>query len=692
MPSRRSVLRDIAIGSVSVLRPSVLASPFCEYWDVAGAAARSSGSTWSPTDFPELIANGWFQEDAVEGAVGVHMARGVRGFTAQQPLPKNRPLRAGRSGVQFEANSGQHLIFQNESNANIINRWCLLIFRVDARTGASEKATLLNFNVGSAAGQNVPLIEFWKSPPSVRVSFNGLVGDKVTSFAVVPKGDVISDGATWNVLFCYRRNGRLYASLNGGRHSVHPNSSIAIAGSRQGFGRIGDPSPTNPMWAFDVNMVGQSELSEAVVEKFVGWAMWRAGRSHDLPPSHLYRDAPPVVDSDDSPDRYFFDPAAWAAHKANTENKAAKYANRGRPPSAEGDTVIVFHDDFRERSVDRSLGGRKHSIWYAPGFNSSVGDDAHLRYPDESPDCYVHDDAAGTLSLVLQRRSGRWSSGAIYSVNNMGQGRTWQKGIFEIKVRFPKDQYVGGLWPAFWGYNLEHRMWCTGGRVEIDHFEYRGNPTYINGLSVHSHEANIVPGYDGRLVAPGKHSEVAGTNLTSPRNWPETLNLWDGEWHVFSTRIYDDYTYLVVDGLELARIPTCSELRQRIDMQVSLAYTASTGVADPAEKYRMEIDYVQVRQLRSQIEAVSPPFIARPTIAGEPQVGSTLIVDASLPATISDRDYFYYRDGYPIIGQWEPKYVVEPADVGHRIRCMVKAVGATNQPEAWTDETAPVSG
>ena len=612
-------------------------------------------------------------------------------------LPSSRFRNSGlRGSVAAESsslqNSGQHLNFPNERHANVINRWCLLIFRVDAETGRADKATLLNFNVGSGAGQSIPLVEFWKSPPRVRVCVNGLVGRNATSFEVIPQEEVIADGTTWNVLFCYRRNGRLYASLNGGPHAVHESPSITSAVNPQGFGRIGDASPTNPTWAFDVNMVGQSELSEGLVEKFIGWAMWRAGRSSQLPAAHPYRSARPTVDADDYPDRYLFDPAAWAIHKANTENREEKYANRGNPPPAEGDTVIVFHDDFRERSVDRSLGGRKHSIWYAPGFNASVGDSARLAPPDESPDCYVHDATAGTLSLVLQRDSGIWNSGAIYSVNNIGQGRTWQKGIFEIKVRFPKDQYVGGLWPTFWGYNLEHLFWCTGGRVEIDHFEYRASPTYINGLSIHSHEANIVPGYEGRLLAPGKHSKVAGTKLTSPKNWPETLNLWDGEWHVFSTRIYDDYTYLVIDGLELARIPTCSELRQRIDMQVSLAYTASDGVADPGTKYQMEIDYVQVRQLRGQVESFGPPFVARPTITGKLKVGETLTVSANLPPAIADRDYFYYRDGYPIVGEWQPTYLVSAADKGHRIRCMVKAVGATNEPESWTDETAAVAG
>lgn len=51
---------------------------------------------------------------------------------------------------------------------------------------------------------------------------------------------------------------------------------------------------------------------------------------------------------------------------------------------------------------------------------------------------------------------------------------------------------------------------------------------------------------------------------------------------------------------------------------------------------------------------------------------------------VSDFRYFRFADAYPLT--WGPSnpYEVTEAEAGKEIRCMVKAVGARDQPEAWS--------
>ena len=443
---------------------------------------------------------------------------------------------------------------------------------------------------------------------------------------------------------------------------------------------IGDTSPGTPTWAYDTIMIGQSELSEAIVDKLHGWAMWLAHRLNGVENSQ-YRIRPPVVDQEDYPNRYVHDPIAWAAWSEKVRDKEAKFVNRGQAAPPEKDVVTVFRDDFRRDSVYRHDSGPSTDyIWFGHGWNTSVGVSAQMMGPDQLPDLYIHDSVNKTLTLSLQYFEG-WRSAAIYTVNNTGQGRSWARGIFEIRCKFPTyAQVPGGLIPAFWGYCTEALFWRTAERIEIDFFEPHGkNDGYMNGGTVHVH-AGQFPGKFGNISEDVKRVKIWGGEMNLETIGTD-FHYWDGEFHTYTFRVDDDLSYMSIDGRELFRVPTCAELRQRIYLIANLSVRTPDGEPDRSVRHDMIIDYIEVRQDRRIVESFAPPFAARPVLAGNPKVGQALVVTPNL-AGVKDIGFDWYRGGYPIAGDFKDTYRLTKDDIGSSIRCLVRAVGARDQPEA----------
>lgn len=71
------------------------------------------------------------------------------------------------------------------------------------------------------------------------------------------------------------------------------------------------------------------------------------------------------------------------------------------------------------------------------------------------------------------------------------------------------------------------------------------------------------------------------------------------------------------------------------------------------------------------------------TLHGKVSVGEVITCEAHIDE-VTDLRYFWFADGYPLT--WGPNntYEVTTEDTGKTIRCMVKAVGAMNAPEAWS--------
>ena len=100
----------------------------------------------------------------------------------------------------------------------------------------------------------------------------------------------------------------------------------------------------------------------------------------------------------------------------------------------------------------------------------------------------------------------------------------------------------------------------------------------------------------------------------------------------------------------------------------------------PGKRYDFVADYIEVLQKTSDIEKVPAPFTARPTLT---ITGSIAKCVPNLKG-VTDIRYYWFADSYPLTYGASDTLTIPPEYARAQIRCMVKAVGALDQPEAWT--------
>ena len=249
--------------------------------------------------------------------------------------------------------AGRYWRSPNINDALRTVRNVLMVYRIDGQSGSNNEAILLAVNDIQTSGGKVPRLSFTK-PDTSFILWNGQAGDTATW--VVNSTGVVADGNTWNIVSTIRRDGRIYATLNGGDLVENPsNPDVPFTGATQfAIGRIGAVTADNPEWAYDLIAELQTELSDAILRKLEGWAAHRRGIQSRLPVGHPYRTKHPVIDADDFPDNYVHDRVAWAAFGVSAEDDPDRFANRGGTPPAEPSTIVVFRDDFRADTVVRS--------------------------------------------------------------------------------------------------------------------------------------------------------------------------------------------------------------------------------------------------------------------------------------------------------------------------------------------------
>ncbi|MGI6735693.1 MAG: hypothetical protein ACOX3C_05945 [Bacilli bacterium] len=85
---------------------------------------------WTIDLFSEWMMSAFFQEDVAEGGVAGHPTRGVLDLAPAQEDAALQPARKdARSGVEFAADSGAHLVMPGHRDARWSYRWCVLAFR-----------------------------------------------------------------------------------------------------------------------------------------------------------------------------------------------------------------------------------------------------------------------------------------------------------------------------------------------------------------------------------------------------------------------------------------------------------------------------------------------------------------------------------------------------------------------------------
>jgi hypothetical protein len=674
--------------------PAPVAAPAAAAAPATAAPATAAPATVAPATAPAPAAAPPATPPAVVAAAGSEPTLGARG-----------------TGIVFPANGAKHLTFPGNNDGVLLYRWSLVIFRTEAAapaTGSAGKsATLLCVNDGpqgnGRSGYWMPRLVYDAAQRAVVASYFGTKLHQLTS----PAGSVAADGQ-WNVALTYRRAGQLFLRVNG-QDCGQPSPTDSFSAARpqdQIESRIGDQTATSAAWALDGLWLGQSELSETVVQKMEAWALRRAAA---LPGGAAASTAvAPLIDAEDFPARYRFDAARYAAwKKANPKEK--RLAFQGQPaakvqPDRSG-WVRVFADDFRTPAAvsSRAINGTSvgdstydcdagKQIWYAPGTNSAVGGKAICMDGNQLPfkEAYVPDTAAQTLSMRLYQpapgKDGKpqaWRNAQFTSVNAAGVGYTWA-GAKGFRVRAKLSNVGPGVFPCpLWFYGVDHLFWRTGERIEFDIIEL--DEKWDNYGSSHVHPGMYRGLFGHSAVDTMKKSapdEIRSLKLAAgPRLCG--VNAWDGNFHTWEVWIEDKTTYINVDGLEVARVDTAPEYLERLYMYLDTSLRDEKGM-NPALSYDLVLSKVEAFQPATLVEATPrAPFTARPVLHGNAAVGSTLTCTANLSGC-DDVRYYWHSDGYPRGFSRSNTYTVLPGDAGAQIRCLVKAVGAKDQPEAWT--------
>ncbi|HSI82740.1 MAG TPA: hypothetical protein VK970_03090 [Candidatus Methylacidiphilales bacterium] len=680
-------------------------------------AIEVKAADWTIDAFPEMIIQSLTQQSVAQpGPVTQVPLAGVLEMAGQKPVAiapvGSEPVKlADNGGIEFRANSSQRLCFKPESDALALYRWSLVIFRVDAAAGGTgNTATLVCVNDGAQpngrSGYWIPRLEFDKTDNSVVAMYCGMKKNQLKS----PANSVATNGK-WNVALTYRRHGRLFLRVNGqdcGQTS--PTESFSAARPEDKTeSRIGNVKADAPGWALDGLWLGQSELSERVVEKMEAWALTRAAT---LPGgAAAAAGCKPVVDAEDFPHRYTFNHDRWAEWRAaNTKEK--RLAFQGQPVEKvqpdRSKWVRVFLDDFRkpaevgagslnntsigDSTSDRDTGKQ---IWFAPGWNTAVGSKAICKDGNDRPfkDAYVLDPIAQTLTMRLycltpgkDGKPGKWASSQFTTVTDAGVGYSWAgpKG-FRVRAKVGPD-IAPGLFPCpLWFYGLEGLFWRTGERIEFDIIELDDDWDNYGGSHVHHGQYKGLFGHSAydtmkRKTAPEAiHSLklAAGKNVAG-------INAWDGKFHTWEVWIEEKLTYINCDGIEIARVDTTPEYLERLYAFVDTSLKEEKG-ANEAVSYDMVLDYIEGFAPPEAVSAVpGAPFTSRPKLQGTGEVGSTVTCEANITG-VSDVWYYWHSGGYPRGFGRSKTYQILPDDKGAEIRCMVKAAGAKDQPESWTD-------
>jgi hypothetical protein len=673
---------------------------------------------WAINMFPEWLSTAYIQEDVAVGKVDEIVTRGTANRPATQSDVALQPSKTADGGIEFAANSGQYLSMVGMKEARWSYRWCVFTFRIDGASGNDNKTVLVDINQGNKPNQSSPKIWYDKQT-GLNIHYLGKnKGGRDRRIMIAD--NVVADGKTWNTVVCGIRYGQMYAAVNGVLLSTVKEQPERFSGDWLNgtmYSYLGDKSKGNMAWACDVLVFGLTEPSEAMVAKMSGWGAHRLDAQSTLPANHPYKEQRPVMDKEDLPYRYVHNDEEWNAwgktvdpyrHATKEEKEILKAQSKEERPDSEklsnagGERVApegferVFYDDFRADRIKASTSGEQE-VWGGIGFNSAVGASAQLVEPGREPNVYAHDAENKKQNLSLMKKGNRWYASAFYSVNDLGHGYTWNGAkIFRTRCMFPKvakADLAGGLFPAFWSYGTEFLFWRTANRIECDWFEFDGqNPLWYNGMSSHLHYTHIKNIFAKRMERYNSYKGYNGMLTEERSNIPGGFYFWDGNFHTWEFVVDNDMTYVnvtIVDEngndkwVEICRFKTPATYLERLDLQYDYALKSNHGNPKNGEQQDFIVDFVEVFQKTDYVNSLPDIFVARPELIGEAKVGSTITCNPHLDG-INDIRYYWFADEYPITYGVKDSLVITEAEAGKNIRCMVKAVGALDMPEAWS--------
>lgn len=118
------------------------------------------------------------------------------------------------------------------------------------------------------------------------------------------------------------------------------------------------------------------------------------------------------------------------------------------------------------------------------------------------------------------------------------------------------------------------------------------------------------------------------------------------------------------------------------DIHINMALKNRYGA--PKHQEDLTVDFIEVMQKSEQLQVVPAPFTAKPQLSGSATAGNTVTCTPNVK-DVTDLRYYWFADGYPLTWGTSNTFKISDAEAGKQIRCMVKAVGAVNAPEAWSD-------
>ena len=652
---------------------------------------------WTPDLFPEWLMTAFVQDDVpVGGTVKTLPTRGVLTNITATALSSGIRRESPDGGIIIP--SGVQLSFPGSKDAHWFYRWGVFVFRVDPPSGDASETVLLDVNVGKGPSRSSPRVAYNPRTGRISVCF---VGRGAKGLDIRELNAPCDPG--WNVAVFGMRQGNLFLDVNGvaadpgdqpGRYAVERLNDKDLES------RLGDASPDSVTWALDALLLGQTEPSEAQVRKLVGWAAHRRGFADRLSADHPYRDRRPVLDDEDLPHRFRVDDDAWAALLARNADKSFTRSRTGQPREDRTQSYErVFFDDFRAFRIADSRSGAE-GPWMAPGYNTAVGGKAPLLAPRRDPDVYPHDADRGIQTFSLARKGDRWYGSAAYSVNDMGQGYSWAgPKVFRVRCRFPDVPAGGklpkGLFPAFWSYGTEYLYWRTSNRIECDWFELEGtNPRWINGLSTHLHYTHVKNPHVRRADSYQRFKLMGAELKEELIGVPGGIRFWDGAFHTWEFAVGPDLTVISItvpdsaapDGerwIELCRGQTSPTYLEPLFLLFDYALKTTDGMPADGARCDFDVDWVEVLQRTEDIERLPDAFAERPSLCKD---ASALLCTARTPGVTDLRYYWFADDGYPVTFGASARLPLDRLPAGTKsVRCMVKAVGALDQPVAWSE-------
>ena len=658
------------------------------------SVAAAPAIPWTPDLFPEWLMTAFYQEDAPNGPVAALPTRGVLTNITATALGPDVLGNSTADGISFAP--GAQLSFPGSKDAHWFYRWGVLVFRIAQPADNTTETVLLDVNLGNGPSHGSPRITY--SPAkglSVRFVGRGAKGTRE-----LRSSSVITDGTSWNVAVFGMRQGNLFLDVNGvpvapgdqpGRYAVERLDDKNLES------RLGSSLSGSSAWALDSLLLGQTEPSEAQVRKLVGWAAHRRGFQERLPASHPYRVNRPVLDAEDLPHRFRVDDDTWAALLERNADKSFTRSRTGMPREEPQGYERVFFDDFHSFRISDSRSG-DGDLWMASGYNTAVGGKVQLLAPGRDPDVYPHDAEHGIQTLSLAKRGDRWYGSAFYSVNDMGQGYSWAgPKVFRVRCRFPAapagTALPKGLFPAFWSYGTEYLYWRTSNRIECDWFELEGaNPRWLNGLSTHLHYTHVKNPHVRREDSYPRFKLMGAELKEDLVGVPGGITFWDGAFHTWEFAVGPDLTVISItvpdtaepDGerwIELCRGQTSPTYLEPLFLLFDYALKMTDGMPADGSRIDFDVDWVEVMQRTEDIERLPSVFASRPAVRAE---GDLLRCAAEVPG-ITDLRYYWFVDDYPVTYGSSPTLPRSRiSQDAQSVRCMVKAVGALDQPIAWS--------